>query len=235
MLGKLYLIPSTLGGDNPEDVIPSFVLNKLRELRCFLAEDIRTARRYLSRVGMPVPITELKFELLNKHTKQEDISKLLTPIMQGDDVGIVSEAGLPAVADPGANLIAVAHAKGIQIVPLTGPSSVTLALMASGLNGQNFAFVGYLPIKEPERSKQIRQLEKISGDFKQSQFFIETPYRNNQLMQALVSTLKPSTLIHVSCDLTLPSEFTVTKMAKEWKKEMPDLHKRPSIFGIQAF
>ncbi len=234
MLGKLYLIPSTLGGDNPEDVIPSFVLNKLRELRIFLAEDIRTVRRYLSRVGMPVPISELQFELLNKHTKQEELHRLLKPIMQGVDVGVVSEAGLPAVADPGANLVMAAHAKGVRVIPLTGPSSVTLALMASGLNGQNFAFVGYLPIKTPERNKRIKQLEQISGDFKQSQFFIETPYRNNQLMQALVGTLKPNTLIHVSCDLTLPTEFTVTKTAKEWKKEMPDLHKRPSIFGIQS-
>jgi 16S rRNA (cytidine1402-2'-O)-methyltransferase len=232
MIGTLYLIPTTLGGDNWEEVIPSHVAQLTRQLKHFVVEDVRTARRYLSKLGMPVAISELTFELLNEHTTSEDVHRLLDPLLRGENVGLLSEAGVPAVADPGANLVAFAHTKGVKVLPCTGPSSIILALMASGLNGQNFAFVGYLPIKPDERVRRIKQLEQRSKEERQSQLFIETPYRNNQLLNDLVKTLHPETLLHVSCDLTLPSEIALTKKVKEWKTKMPDLHKRPSIFGI---
>lgn len=234
MNGILYLIPTTLGGENINQVIPSFVIEVTRGLRHFVVEDIRTARRYLSRLGMPVTIEELVFQELNEHTPPEDVSRLITPLLQGECVGLISEAGVPAVADPGANLVALAHAKDIRVIPLTGPNSVILALMGSGLNGQNFAFVGYLPIKPHERQTRIKQLEQRSRDEKQTQLFIETPYRNNQLLEALISILQSETLIHISTDLTLDTEFVVTRSVREWKSKMPDLHKRPSIFGIQS-
>jgi 16S rRNA (cytidine1402-2'-O)-methyltransferase len=234
MQGSLYLIPTTLGSDKWEDVIPYFVAEVSRSIRFFVVEDVRTARRYLTGLKMPVAIQELTFELLNEHSKLIDIEKLLEPIYSGEHVGLLSEAGVPAVADPGSSLVRLAHSKGIKVVPLSGPSSIVMALMASGLNGQNFAFVGYIPIKSNERERRIRQLEQRSKDEKQTQFFIEAPYRNNQLFQSLVSVLQPETLVNVSCDLTLSTEFISTKKVKEWKKQMPDLHKRPSIFGIQV-
>lgn len=232
MTGTLYLIPTTLGSDKWQDVIPLYVSQIARDTRHFVVEDIRTARRYLSRLEMPVPISDLHFELLNEHTIQQDVHKLLLPLLDGLSVGLMSEAGVPAVADPGASLVALAHKHGIQVVPLVGPSSIVMALMASGFNGQNFAFVGYLPIKAKERERRIVQLEQRSREENQTQLFIETPYRNNHLLSSLLSTLKPETLLHISCDLTLPTELVLTQSVKEWKKKMPDLHKRPSIFGI---
>ncbi len=232
MTGTLYLIPTTLGSDKWQDVIPLYVSQIARDTRHFVVEDIRTARRYLSRLEMPVPISDLHFELLNEHTIQQDVHKLLLPLLDGLSVGLMSEAGVPAVADPGASLVALAHKHGIQVVPLVGPSSIVMALMASGFNGQNFAFVGYLPIKAKERERRIAQLEQRSREENQTQLFIETPYRNNHLLSSLLSTLKPETLLHISCDLTLPTELVLTQSVKEWKKKMPDLHKRPSIFGI---
>ena len=234
MKGILYLIPTTLGGENWSDVIPAFVADTTRELKHFVVEDVRSARRYLSRLGMPVPIDTLNFELLNEHTLPQDVHKLLDPLMRGESVGLLSEAGVPAVADPGASLVSIAHTNGVKVVPLTGPSSIILSLMGSGLNGQNFAFVGYLPIKPNERIPRIKQLEQRSRDEKQTQLFIEAPYRNNQLFESLINTLNLETMLHVSCDLTLPSEFVVTRKVREWKEKMPDLHKRPSIFGIQV-
>ncbi|MDD2195659.1 MAG: SAM-dependent methyltransferase [Bacteroidales bacterium] len=232
MTGTLYLIPTTLGSDKWQDVIPLYVSQIARDTRHFVVEDIRTARRYLSRLEMPVPISDLHFELLNEHTIQQDVHKLLLPLLDGLSVGLMSEAGVPAVADPGASLVALAHKHGIPVVPLVGPSSIVMALMASGFNGQNFAFVGYLPIKAKERERRIAQLEQRSREENQTQLFIETPYRNNHLLSSLLSTLKPETLLHISCDLTLPTELVLTQSVKEWKKKMPDLHKRPSIFGI---
>ncbi|MDD2278989.1 MAG: SAM-dependent methyltransferase [Bacteroidales bacterium] len=234
MAGTLYLIPTTLGSDRWQDVIPQYVSSIARDTRHFVVEDIRTARRYLSRLEMPVPISELHFELLNEHSTQPDVHKLLLPLLDGLSVGLISEAGVPAVADPGASLVALAHKHGIKVVPLAGPSSIIMALMASGFNGQNFAFVGYLPIKSNEREHRIVQLEQRSRDENQSQLFIEAPYRNNQLLSSLVTTLKPETLLHISCDLTLPTELTLSQSVKEWKRKMPDLHKRPSIFGIHS-
>lgn len=234
MTGTLYLIPTTLGSDKWQDVIPLYVSQITRDTRHFVVEDIRTARRYLSRLEMPVPISELHFELLNEHTTHQDVHKLLLPLLEGLSVGLMSEAGVPAVADPGASLVALAHKHEIQVVPLVGPSSIVMALMASGFNGQNFAFVGYLPIKTKERERRIVQLEQRSREENQTQLFIETPYRNNQLLSSLLSTLKSKTLLHISCDLTLPTELTLTQSVGEWKKKMPDLHKRPSIFGIHV-
>lgn len=232
MAGTLYLIPTTLGCDNWEEVIPAYVAQITREIRLFIVEDVRSARRYLSRLGMPVPIDSLSFELLNEHTPVEEVSKLIKPLVDGQVVGLLSEAGVPAVADPGANLVEAAHRNGIKVVPLTGPSSIVLALMGSGLNGQNFAFVGYLPIKPVEKIRRIRQLEQRSREERQTQLFIEAPYRNNQLLDSLVKTLNDRTLLHISSDLTLSTEFIQTKSVMEWRKKMPDLHKRPSIFGI---
>lgn len=234
MAGTLYLIPTTLGSEKWGDVIPEFVAEITRGLKHFVVEDLRSARRYLSNLGMPIPINEIVFDLLNEHTPLSDVHKLLEKFTKGMSIGLLSEAGVPAVADPGANLVLLAHSKGIRVIPLTGPSSIILSVMGSGLNGQNFAFVGYLPIKPNERNAQIRKLEQRSRDERQSQFFIEAPYRNNKLLESLVNTLHSETLIHISCDLTLPSELVVTKSAKEWKQKMPDLHKRPSIFGIQV-
>lgn len=232
MQGKLYLIPTTLGGENYSDVIPQLVADISRSLKHFVVEDVRTARRYLSKLGMPVPIDTLHFELLNEHTSETEVENLLKPIFDGESVGLLSEAGVPAVADPGANLVALAQRKGVQVVPLTGPSSIILALMASGLNGQSFAFVGYLPVKSPDREKRIRQLEHRAHDEHQTQLFIEAPYRNNQLLSSLLTTLNAETLLCIAADITLSTEFVVTKRVKEWTKNLPDLHKRPTIFAV---
>lgn len=232
MLGKLYLIPTTLGGENINDVIPANVIDKTREIDHFIVEDIRTARRYLSKLKPIIPISEIQFFELNEHTTQIEAEKLIAPLLQGKLVGLLSEAGVPAVADPGSNIVALAHRMGIEVIPLTGPSSILMAVMAGGLSGQNFAFVGYLPVQQHEREKRIRQLELRSREERQAQFFIETPYRNNQMLQSLADVLAPRTLVTVACDLTLPSQFISTRKAADWKKEMPDLHKRPCIFGI---
>jgi 16S rRNA (cytidine1402-2'-O)-methyltransferase len=182
---------------------------------------------------MEKPIGSLQFGLLNEHATQQEAEELMQPLINGINVGLMSEAGVPAVADPGSKVVALAHKKGIQVVPLTGPSSIIMAVMGSGLNGQNFAFVGYVPVKSPEREKRIRQLEQRSREEQQTQFLIEAPYRNNQLLHSLLVTLQPSTLLSIACDLTLPTEFVFTHNVNQWKKQMPDLNKRPSIFGIQ--
>ncbi|MDD3567768.1 MAG: SAM-dependent methyltransferase [Bacteroidales bacterium] len=235
MSAKLFLLPTTLGSDSIADVIPEYVLELTRSLEHFVVEDVRTARRYLSKLGMPHPIENLNFFELNEHSTFQEIQGLISPLLNGISVGLMSEAGVPAVADPGAQLVLLAHQKGVRVVPLVGPSSMVLALMGSGMNGQNFAFVGYLPIKPNDRVKRIKQLEQRSREEKQSQFFIETPYRNNKLLESLASTLHPDTLVHISTDLTMPTELVITKRAKELKSKMPDLHKRPSIFGIQSY
>lgn len=235
MSSKLYLLPTSLGGDNVSEVLPDYVIEVTRSLSTFIVEDVRTARRYLSKLGMPLAIDELRFSELNEHSTFQEVQALAS-ILDGDvSVGLMSEAGVPAVADPGAHLVAIAHQKRVEVIPLVGPSSIVLSLMGSGMNGQNFAFVGYLPIKPNDRVKRIKQLEQRSREEKQSQFFIETPYRNNKLLESLVSTLQPDTLLHISADLTMDSQLVTTKRAREWKNKMPDLHKRPSIFGIQSF
>lgn len=232
MSGKIYLIPTTLGTESWDEVLPSYVAGIARGIDVFVVENVRSARRFLSSLKMPKPISEFHFTELNEHTPQSDVEALLAPVLEGHNIGLLSEAGVPAVADPGSNLVRLAHKKGITIVPLVGPSSIILALMSSGLNGQNFAFVGYIPVKPNERKARLKQLEHRLKTEGQTQLFIEAPYRNNQLLADMVDTLDSNTLITIAADITLETEFIRTATAKEWKKKMPDLHKRPSIFGM---
>lgn len=234
--GKLYLIPAPLGDSAPVDmVIPAGTLSILRSIRYFVVEELRTARRYLSKAGIGVPIDSLHFFELNEHTPQEqDIAPYLQAALEGHHVGLLSEAGVPAVADPGARLVRLAHQKNIAVVPLTGPSSLLLALMASGLNGQSFAFAGYLPIKSHERQQRLRLLEKRSAAEQQTQLFIETPYRNEALLADMLSTCHPGTLLCIAANLTEPDAFIKTQTIAEWKTTTVDLHKKPVVFLLLA-
>lgn len=232
--GKLYLIPSPLGENDPEEVIPVPVLKSLADFRTFVVEEIRTARRYLSRAGLKGRIGELEFHELNEHTDQGTIEGYLKLFEDGNDVALISEAGLPAVADPGAQLVALAHRHGIEVVPAVGPSSLMLALMASGLNGQSFAFCGYIPAKTDERKARLKTLEKVSGQLKQTQIIIETPYRNDSLFADMTSICSPSTRICVAANITMPDAFIKTKTAGEWKKQGLVIGKRPCVFLILA-
>ena len=234
--GKLYLIPSPLGESAPVDaVIPTGTLEILRSIRYFVVEELRTARRYLSKAGIGVPIDNLHFFELNEHTPPEqDISPYLQATAEGHNIGLLSEAGVPAVADPGARLVRLAHQKNIAVVPLTGPSSLLLALMASGLNGQNFAFAGYLPVKPQERQQRLRLLEKRSSAEQQTQLFIETPYRNNALLADILTTCRPNTLLCIVANLTEPDAFIKTLSVDEWKTTSVDLHKKPCVFLLSA-
>lgn len=232
--GKLYLIPSPLGENDPEEVIPVPVLKSLTGFRTFVVEEIRTARRYLSRAGLKGRIGELEFHELNEHTDQNTIEGYLKLFEDGNDVALISEAGLPAVADPGAQLVALAHRHGIEVIPNVGPSSLMLALMASGLNGQSFAFCGYIPAKTDERKARLKTLEKVSGQLKQTQIIIETPYRNDSLFADMTSICSPSTRICVAANITMPDAFIKTKTAGEWKKQGLVIGKRPCVFLILA-
>ncbi|MFX0556809.1 SAM-dependent methyltransferase [Maribacter sp. CXY002] len=232
--GKLYLIPTTLGDIPPLEVLPISIKRAIEEIDHYIVENEKTARHFIKKISPRKSQPSLHLFALNKFTEPNDIPNFLNPCLEGYDVGILSEAGCPGIADPGAAVVKIAHQKHIQVVPLVGPSSILLALMASGLNGQNFAFNGYLPIDSPERKKEIKKLEKKSRDESQSQLFIETPYRNNKLLEELIKTLAPNTFICVATDITLPTEYIVTKTASAWKNENIDLHKRPTIFIIQA-
>ena len=234
--GKLYLIPTPLGEGSPEAVIPAGTLDVLRTIRHFVVEEIRTARRYLSRVNVGAAIDALTFFELNEHTPAtQDISPCLQPALDGLPVGLLSEAGVPAVADPGARLVMLAHEKGIEVTPLTGPSSILLALMASGLNGQHFTFVGYLPVKPQERQQHLRLLEKQSAGRHETQIFIETPYRNEALWHDILTTCHPHTLLCVAANLTQPDAFIHTASIDEWRQcPAPILKKKPCVFLLQA-
>lgn len=232
--GRLYLIPSPLGDNDPEEVIPVPVLKSLTGFRTFVVEEVRTARRYLSRAGLKGKIGELEFHELNEHTDQGTIEGYLRLFDNGNDVALISEAGLPAVADPGAQLVALAHRNGIEVVPAVGPSSLMLALMASGLNGQSFAFCGYIPAKTDERRARLKTLEKVSAQLKQTQIIIETPYRNDSLFSDMISICLPSTRICVAANITMPDAFIKTKTAGEWKKQGLNIGKRPCVFLILA-
>lgn len=235
MTGTLYLIPTPIGGPKPEEVIPAEVLAITRKLEHFVVEELRTARRYLSSIGVERPIAELHLSELNEHTPPETVEELLAPLLAGQNVGLMSEAGLPAVADPGALLVAAAHRHGVAVQPLVGPSSLMLTLMASGLNGQCFAFVGYLPVKPEERKRAIRQLEQRSRSEGQTQLFIEAPYRNAKLFDDLVHHCADSTLITIGCDLTLPDGFVRTLSAAQWRKQnAPSINKRNTVFALLA-
>ena len=232
--GRLYLIPSPLGENEPSEVIPLPVLESLKNFKTFVVEEIRTARRYLSRAGLKGHIGELEFHELNEHTDPATIEGYLKLFDEGNDVALISEAGLPAVADPGAQLVALAHRHGIEVVPAVGPSSLMLALMASGLNGQSFAFCGYIPAKTDERKSKLRTLEKVSGQLKQTQILIETPYRNDSLFADILSTCSPNTRLCIAANITMPDAYIKTKKVGDWKKEGITIGKRPCVFIILA-
>ena len=232
--GKLYLIPSPLGDNDPAEVIPGPVLESLQGFRIFIAEETRTVRRYLSKAGLKGKIGELEFHELNEHTDQAQIESYLHLFDNGNDVALISEAGLPAVADPGAQLVALAHKHGIEVIPATGPSSLMLALMGSGMNGQCFAFCGYLPAKSDERKSRLKAIEKISASAHQTQIFIETPYRNDALMKDILDVCHPGTRICIAADLTLPEAYIRTLTVAEWKKENIAIGKRPCVFLLMA-
>jgi 16S rRNA (cytidine1402-2'-O)-methyltransferase len=231
MNGKLFLIPNLIA-EGTQQVIPPSVLEALPSLQYFLAEDVRTARRFLSGLKIYERIESLQFEVLNKDTTQVGLVELMKPLLEGKNVGVISESGCPGVADPGALAVAYAHQHGIQVVPLVGPSSILLALMASGLNGQRFAFHGYLPIDAKEAVKTIKELEKESQQKKQTQLFIETPYRNNQVLDHLLNSLKNETQLSIALDVTGVHEFIQTKSVGQWKKNKPALLKEPAVFSF---
>ena len=232
--GKLYLIPSPLGDNDPAEVIPQPVLDSLRGFRTFVVEEIRTARRYLSKAGLKGTIGELEFHELNEHTEQSTVEGYLKLFDNGNNVALISEAGLPAVADPGAQLVALAHRHGIEVVPAVGPSSLMMSLMASGLNGQSFAFCGYIPAKTDERRSRLKTLEKVSAQLKQTQILIETPYRNDSLFADILSVCGASVRVCVAANITMPDAYIRTKKVSEWKKEGLVIGKRPCVFLILA-
>ena len=228
------MIPSPLGDNDPAEVIPAPVLASLEGFRTFVVEEIRTARRYLSRAGLKGRIGELQFFELNEHTDAATIEGYLKLFDNDNDVALISEAGLPAVADPGAQLVSLAHAHDIEVVPAVGPSSLMLALMSSGLNGQSFAFCGYIPAKTDERRSRLRTLEKVSGQLKQTQILIETPYRNDSLFADILAVCAPSTKVCVAANITMPDAYIKTKKVSQWKKEELIIGKRPCVFLILA-
>lgn len=232
--GKLYLIPSPLGDYAPEEVIPAPALEKVRTITRFVVEETRTARRYLSAAGLRGHIGELEFHELNEHTRPEEVDAYIKLFEDGTDVGLISEAGLPAVADPGSLLVALCHRNGIEVVPFVGPSSLMMALMSSGLNGQSFAFRGYIPVKTEDRRKALKDMEKLSAQLRQTQIFIETPYRNDSMIADILATCSPSTRLCLAADITLPDAFIRTKRVSEWKKSVPVIGKRPCVFLILA-
>ena len=231
--GNPYLIPCTLGDTPPLEVLPLLVKKAIEEIDHYIVEHEKTARRFIKGIHPRKSQPSLHFSQINKFTDESEIPSMLTPCHEGFDVGVLSDAGCPGVADPGALAVEAAHRQGIRVVPLVGPSSILLALMASGFNGQNFAFNGYLPIDKRERRQELKRLERLSAEIGQSQLFIETPYRNNQMLESLVSTVTPDTQICVACDITLPTEYIRTMPASSWAKTKVDLNKRPTIFIIQ--
>lgn len=233
--GTLYLIPCTLGDTPFEQVLPRHVINIARTLHYYVVEQAKTTRQFLSALKHEQPIQSLHFATLNEHTEARELPELLAPLLAGFDMGIISEAGCPGIADPGAALVNLAHQKGIRVIPLVGPSSILMALMASGMNGQCFAFHGYLPIAEPDRSKTIASLEAESATRRQTQMFIETPYRNDKLFKALLDQCHSQTQLCVATDISLVSEQIQTRTISQWKKQTaPALNKRPSLFLLLA-
>lgn len=233
--GILYMIPTMLGDTAPLEVLPLSIKQTIENIDYYIAENEKTARRFIKRISPSKSQPSLNFQLLNKYTDPIEIPAFLDPCLEGISVGLVSEAGCPGIADPGADVVKIAHEKGIQVVPLVGPSSILLALMASGMNGQSFAFNGYLPIDGVERSKALKKFEKLSKDAQQSQVFIETPYRNEKLFQEMLKKLHPQTRLCVGIDITLPTETIQTKTVEEWKKTNLDLQKRPAVFIIHSY
>jgi len=231
--GKLYLIPTQLGDNAPLEVLPISVKKIIEAVDEYIVENEKTARRFIKNVSSGKSQASLKIHLLNKFTQVTELPSYLNSCLQGRNIGLLSEAGCPGVADPGAEVVKIAHEKDIQVVPLVGPSSILLALMSSGMNGQSFAFKGYLPIDKSERKSALKNLERISIKENQSQIFIETPYRNNKMLEDIINCLQADTRLCIACDITLPTEYIKTKTVEEWKHEKVDLHKRPAIFIIQ--
>lgn len=234
VVGKLYLVPTMLGDSAPLEVLPLSVKRTIENVDHYIAENEKSARKFIKRITPNKSQPDLHFELLNKYTDPADIPGFLTPCIQGKDMVLLSEAGAPGIADPGADVVAIAHKKQIKVVPLVGPSAILMAMMSSGLNGQNFAFNGYLPIENDLRVKAIKSLEKLSLETGQAQLFIETPYRNEKLLVELTKKLKPSTRLCVATDISLPTEFILTQSVQEWKRYKTDIHKRPTVFIVQA-
>ena len=230
--GKLYLIPTTLGDNEPLEVLPLSVKKVIEELDFFIVENEKTARRFIKQITPRKSQPSLTILKLDKYADQLEVRTYLDVCVSGTSVGLLSEAGVPAIADPGAEIVKLAHEKGIRVIPLVGPSSIILAMMSSGFNGQNFAFNGYLPIDTLERKAAIKKLERLSRENNQSQIFIETPYRNEKMLADLKSTLTPTAKLCIACDITLQSEYIKTLTISDWKSETPDLHKRPTIFII---
>lgn len=226
----LYLLPVTLGDTTIESVLPTYNKEVILQIKHFIVEDVRSARRFLKKVDKNIDIDSLAFYELNKHTSPEDISGYLKPLIAGQSMGVISEAGCPAVADPGADVVAIAQRENLKVVPLVGPSSIILSVMASGFNGQSFAFYGYLPIEPGERIKMIKHLEQRIYSENQTQLFIETPYRNNKMMEDIIRNCRPQTKLCIAANITCEGEYIKTKTVKEWQGKLPDLSKIPCIF-----
>ncbi len=231
-IGKLYLIPVTLGESNPFDVLPETVKRTVEFIDDYIVENEKTARKFIKSVLPEKVQASLKLSTLNKHTEIAEHNRMLQPCLEGVNIGLMSEAGCPGVADPGAVIVKLAHEKGIQVVPLVGPSSILLAMMGSGMNGQSFAFNGYLPIDKSDKKTALKNFEKLSQDKNQSQIFIETPYRNNKLLEDFLQILQPNTHLCIACDITLSTEYIKTYKVSDWKKMKIDLHNRPTIFIV---
>ncbi len=231
---KLYLIPSPMGESNPKHIFPDYNWEVISKIKYFLVENVRTTRRFLKLMDKSVVIDDLHFEVLDKHTKYEEYSRYLNPLKNGESIGVISEAGCPGVADPGAEITLFAHQNNFDVVPLIGPSSILIAQMASGLNGQSFAFNGYLPIKGDKPIKELKRFELRSKQENQSQSFIEAPYRNMQLLEIMLKTLSPNTKLCIAAGLTTDQEFIKTKTIKQWKGKLPQIHKIPTIFILLA-
>lgn len=234
MAGTLYLIPVTLGDSPVRHVIPDHVLELINRLDHFFVEDLRSARRYLKKAGKKKPIDDLSFYLLNEHTPAQTLDEFLPVLKAGNDAGLLSEAGCPAVADPGSEFVAMAHRHHIRVVPLAGPSSILMALMASGMNGQFFRFHGYLPVKKAQRESSLRKIEKMALETGETQIFMETPYRNMNLLRDILATCRKNTLLCIAADISLATEVIKTKSIGEWKNGLPDIHKRPTIFLLSG-
>ncbi|MCX6171219.1 MAG: SAM-dependent methyltransferase [Flavobacterium sp.] len=230
--GKLYLIPTTLGEMNPHDVMPQTVKRAIDFIDFYIVENEKTARKFIKSINPEKIQANLKISTLNKHTEITEHNTMISPCLNGINIGLMSEAGCPGVADPGAAIVKMAHEKGIQVIPLVGPSSILLAMMSSGMNGQSFAFNGYLPIDKAEKKSTLKNFEKLSHDKNQSQIFIETPYRNNKLFEDILQALQPNTDLCIATDITLPTEYIKTMRVADWKKTKVDLHNRPTIFII---
>jgi 16S rRNA (cytidine1402-2'-O)-methyltransferase len=234
-LGKLYLIPTTLGESDPNDVLPLSIKRVIDFINYYIVENEKTARKFIKNIHPEKVQATLQISSLNKHTEKSEYATMIQACLDGNNVGLMSEAGCPGVADPGAVIVKLAHEKGIQVIPMVGPSSILLAIMASGMNGQNFAFNGYIPIDKSEKKATLKALEKLSVEKNQSQLFIETPYRNNKMLEDILQALHPETSLCIAADLTLPSEYIKTMKVAAWKKAVIDLHNRPAIFIIHKF